>query len=1313
MKRRLFSILTALALCLSLCPNWAFAWEGEPGTADVPTPIDEPAANGTQIGDSNLYCTLEDGTLTISGTGDMPDFTAFDKSPWNDSKAQITTVVIKSGVTSIGWNAFLNCDVLQSVEIPGSVTSLGYQAFMSCDALTSITIPEGVTLIDSSAFQQCGELSSVTIPASVTKIGQQAFSGCWSLTSVTFAGRTAPTLGWIAFDTDDQRLPHSDPLTINVPHGAVGYTEENGWPVVTPDPNHAFDENGLCLCGEQAAAKVEAGSDITYYSTIESAWDAALAAQSATITLLADVTTAVDSNSLTMDDAAAHIILDGNGKTFYSNVICQFNLINGKLTLQNCTVNGSNKDRILNIHPTGQVELKGSTVNETIKTPAIDVKGQITMDAGSKIIGVAMFDAQAQQLTAGTFSNNDDKPIWCTYGITLGTLLKNYNTTTEPHYAYFSDGTPILDVLELEQFPTKYKTVTIGECHHEGEGVCTYEPVIVDGETIPGWHKMTCRACGYTKQEACTLGAYTSVDAETHKQTCSVCGLDTVEQHHMTQTTPATEGLTTTFTRPCYDCEYVQNLGTITQSASDITVTYGQITENMSLAADLADGITCTYQWSGPYVTGETTANALAIPTNLTATITDNNSYPFTCVVTLKQGNTSLYGQPFQFNVRVDPTQLPDVFTLASESVTYSGAPQRPEVTASDGLTFGRDYTVDYSNNTNAGEATVTITGNFNCTGTVTKMFTIEKATPDINGLAVSLFYGQKLSESTVTGSATNPNTPSVTVAGKLTWASPDAQPTGEGVELFTATFTPDDTDNYTTALALPTVTVNPAEPEITLTAPAYQQKGKEVTVTCTVKNRYDGTMDDVPAVTLTYKVGDGAPQTITGSSFTIPDTADVGDVITITAATAADGQKYLAASRTATVTVTDKTPVEITGVSVTGRPYNGEPISLTGAPAFQTLEGAPVTVDDEDVTYTWSSGEAPTNAGSYTLVITVGGDTYIGTLSLDFTIAKATITITAADKSAAAGNAKPELTYTVSGLVGEDALSTAPTLTCDADMDTVGSYPITAAGATVPNTTNYNEEIIYVDGTLTVTATPAPAPDSGSTYVPFTPGAPSTAATAPTVTVPVSGDANTVRVSASVSGSAATVSRIDTTQLENVISGSAQTSTVEIDFTGLGKTIDTVHLPTDAIAEIAAAAQDKVVGGLTVKLSDSEISFDGNALAAIQAQAGSQLTLIVTPAKSGDLNARQKEAVGSAQVYDLTLQSNGRAITDFRGGCVTASLPYTLAAGQTPSGVVVYYLDSTGNITPCTTTYDVIRQAAVFTTSHLSLYFVAMTQRP
>ncbi|MBQ2906748.1 MAG: leucine-rich repeat domain-containing protein [Bacteroidales bacterium] len=87
-------------------------------------------------------------------------------------------------VTSIGYEAFYNCDYLTSIEIPNSVTSIGYRAFYDCDYLTSIEIPNSVTSIGEQAFYYCNSLTSIEIPNSVTSIGDSAFSGCTNLTSI-------------------------------------------------------------------------------------------------------------------------------------------------------------------------------------------------------------------------------------------------------------------------------------------------------------------------------------------------------------------------------------------------------------------------------------------------------------------------------------------------------------------------------------------------------------------------------------------------------------------------------------------------------------------------------------------------------------------------------------------------------------------------------------------------------------------------------------------------------------------------------------------------------------------------------------------------------------------------------------------------------------------------------------------------------------------------------------------------------------------------------------------------------------------------
>ena len=111
----------------------------------------------------------DDGTLTISGTGEM------ETNPWSSQRKIIEKVVIENGVTSIGNSAFYECYSLKSVVIPSSVTSIEHGAFSNCRGLTSITIPNSVTSIGDCAFMECSGLTSITIPNSVTSIGRYAF----------------------------------------------------------------------------------------------------------------------------------------------------------------------------------------------------------------------------------------------------------------------------------------------------------------------------------------------------------------------------------------------------------------------------------------------------------------------------------------------------------------------------------------------------------------------------------------------------------------------------------------------------------------------------------------------------------------------------------------------------------------------------------------------------------------------------------------------------------------------------------------------------------------------------------------------------------------------------------------------------------------------------------------------------------------------------------------------------------------------------------------------------------------------------------
>ncbi len=174
----------------------------EQPTPEEPVPP-EDADLSQKCGD-NLYWSFneETGELTISGTGEMYDFSdryEDNPAPWVDEFAgALKTITICEGVTSIGVCAFAYCSYVTNISIPDSVTSIGNSAFIDCDDLETVTIGNGVKHIGDGAFAHCYYLTDITIPDSVTDIGQDAFSGCYHLTSITM-GRNVLYIDYGAF----------------------------------------------------------------------------------------------------------------------------------------------------------------------------------------------------------------------------------------------------------------------------------------------------------------------------------------------------------------------------------------------------------------------------------------------------------------------------------------------------------------------------------------------------------------------------------------------------------------------------------------------------------------------------------------------------------------------------------------------------------------------------------------------------------------------------------------------------------------------------------------------------------------------------------------------------------------------------------------------------------------------------------------------------------------------------------------------------------------------------------------------------------
>lgn len=198
MRKQITSLLLSLLMLLTLLPTAAWA---------------ENAVHSGTCGD-NLDWTLENGVLTITGTGGMDDYIP-QYVPWYSYRSDVKSLVLDSRITHIGRYAFDHCSNLTEVKSSVSyfsVSSFGEYAFAFCSSLRSfpfrqmsalerldghvfdgtplsgdIALPSSLKNIGSGAFEKTS-ISSVRLPASLVKIGSYAFYNCGSLTDIFFLG---------------------------------------------------------------------------------------------------------------------------------------------------------------------------------------------------------------------------------------------------------------------------------------------------------------------------------------------------------------------------------------------------------------------------------------------------------------------------------------------------------------------------------------------------------------------------------------------------------------------------------------------------------------------------------------------------------------------------------------------------------------------------------------------------------------------------------------------------------------------------------------------------------------------------------------------------------------------------------------------------------------------------------------------------------------------------------------------------------------------------------------------------------------------
>lgn len=822
--------------------------------------------------------------------------------------SKLTELNIPNNVTSIGNYAFQNCSGITSLTLSNSLTSIPLYVFYGCSGITEVAIPSGVSTIGISAFYGCSGLETLTIPNSVTSIGDSAFEGCSSLENLTIPNNVT-TIGSYAFSE------------------CYGLTQ------VTIPSSVTSIGSGAFSCGNLAAINVESNN-----SNYDSRGNCNAIINKSNNTLIAGCKNTNIPNSVTSI---------GNYAFYHCN-LTSINIPNSVTSI------GSRAFKAC-----------GSLASVTIPSSVTSIGSQAFYDCkelAAIIIpeSVTTIDSETfykcTNLTSVTIPSSVTKILssafeYCT---NLPSITLPKNLSSLGNRAFYNCNSLNTVTAEMDT-PISIQTNTFMK----------YETLIVPVGSLSQYN-----------------------DADVWKNFKVIKGFGRLEQTMEMTSIP--------------------------------TLTYGDAA--YTLPQTTTEGLILTWSVANTSI-ATVSSNVLTIKavgtTTVTATQPGNDEY-----------------EPFskEFSLTVNPKNASNLTISSIAAVTYNGSVQTPTVTVKDGsttLTNGTHYTVSYSNNTNAGTATVTVTGMGNYTGTKKAYFTINAK--DASNLTIN-----SISAVTYNGSA---QTPAITVKdGNITLTSGT---------------------HYTVSYSN---NINAGAATVTVTGKGNYTGTKTANFTINAKNASNLTISSIAAVTYngsaqtpTVMVKDGSTTLTNGTHYTA---AYSNNINAGTATVTITGRGNYTGTKTANFTINSKSASSLTISSIVAVTYNGS----AQTPAVTVKDGSTTLTNGTHYTVAYSNN---INAGTATVTITGKGN-YTGTKTANFTINKAALTITANDYSINQRDEFPTFEATYSGFVNgetESVMTTLPSFTCSAaDTETPGSYTITPSGATAQN-----YDISYVLGTLTI----------------------------------------------------------------------------------------------------------------------------------------------------------------------------------------------------------------------------------------------------
>ena len=535
-----------------------------------------------------------------------------------------------------------------------------------------------------------------------------------------------------------------------------------------------------------------------------------------------------------------------------------------------------------------------------------------------------------------------------------------------------------------------------------------------------------------------------------------------------------------------YYCDVTNSTGTVSSKRALLTVYYAPVITTHPASTSAIAGQTATfnvvvtdgnptlttYKWqyrtssSGSWtnIDGATSASYTT-----PATTVNMNGYQYRVIVGNEQYVDAVTSNVATLSIGAKDLKSPDITAVLNQTVyTYDGTAKTPSATVKDGsivLNAGTDYDITYSNNTNAGTATATLTGKGDYTGTRELTFTINKASTTLTVNMLSYTYAGTVSLPSVTGNTGN---------GAVTYYYNTANSNNNGIKwenTFTSTSVNagtyymyavvEDTQNYiggktsTVAFTVHKADINPA----------------------VVMNdyTYGGTISK-PSVTGNTENGDvkyyyNTTNTTTGGT-------EWTDAITSTTLDVGTYYMYAVVSTTTNyngaVTATDVFEVKVsTGVEFNTTlnqdtfTYDGNPKKpgvVVTASGRQLTEGV-----DYDVAY-----ENNTNAGENTAkVIITGKGNYAGTTDeVTFTIKQATASLTVTPTTINIEKGKSTtatVTYVGDGSVSAKSSSTS-VATVSKSGNTLTIAGVNAGTATITVSVAGNTNYTSVDNqTITV----------------------------------------------------------------------------------------------------------------------------------------------------------------------------------------------------------------------------------------------------